>query len=583
MRASQLLSPTLRETPAEAEVISHQLLLRAGFIRKSAAGVYTYLPMAQRVLRKISNIVRQEMDREGGQEVTLPIIQPAELWQESGRWNVYGDELFRLKDRHGRDFALGPTHEEIITDLVRGEVHSYKQLPLLLYQINNKYRDERRPRFGLLRGREFIMKDLYSFDRDEEGLAISYKKMYDAYSRSFTRCGLRFRPVEADAGAIGGTGGTHEFMVIADSGEAAIVYCNKCDYAANVEKAEAKAQTGIKEEARELEDISTPGIRTIEELHSFMGVSPEKMIKTLVYQTEKGLVAALVRGDRQINEIKLQNLVDTVQLHLADDEVVALLTGAETGFAGPVYLPKSVCVQGEKLSVQVIADEEIPHIYNAITGANKTDFHLRNVNYGRDYTADQVADIRMVEPGEPCPRCDAPLLSARGIEVGQVFKLGIKYSKALGATFLDESGKSREMVMGCYGIGISRTMAAAIEQNHDENGIIWPMSIAPFHVVVVPVSIKDDEQMQAAEKIYGELQELGVEVVLDDRNERPGVKFKDADLIGYPLRVTIGNKTLAEGKVEVYNRREGQTTLQPVDLVANYIAQLVKEELAKLS
>ncbi|MDA8233401.1 MAG: proline--tRNA ligase [Clostridia bacterium] len=583
MKASQLLSPTLRETPAEAEVISHQLLLRAGFIRKSAAGVYTYLPLAQRVLKKISDIVRQEMDREDGQEITLPIIQPAELWQESGRWNVYGDELFRLKDRHGRDFALGPTHEEIITDIVRGEVHSYKQLPLLLYQIANKYRDERRPRFGLMRGREFIMKDLYSFDRDEEGLAVSYKKMYDAYSRIFTRCGLKFRPVEADAGAIGGTGGTHEFMVIADSGEADIVYCDACDYAANVEKAEAKASIGAKETALELEDVSTPAVKTIDELASFLGVSPEKMIKTLVYRTEKGLVAALVRGDRQLNEIKLQNLVDTVQLHLADDETVRLLTGAAVGFAGPVYLPKSVCVQGEEITVKIIADEEVIHISNAVTGANKTDFHFRNVNHGRDFTPDQVADIRLAEPGEPCPRCDAALKSARGIEVGQVFKLGTKYSKALGANFLDENGKSREMVMGCYGIGVSRTMAAAVEQNYDENGIIWPVSIAPYHVVVVPVSSKDEEQVKAAEKIYQELKDLGVEAVLDDRNERPGVKFKDADLIGYPVRITIGPKTLAENKVEVFVRQQGQTTLEAIDSVAQGVAGLINQEVACLS
>ncbi|MHB8172288.1 MAG: proline--tRNA ligase [Thermincolia bacterium] len=583
MKSSQLLSPTLRETPAEAEVISHQLLLRAGFIRKSAAGVYTYLPLAQRVLKKISDIVREEMDREDGQEITLPIIQPAELWQESGRWNVYGDELFRLKDRHGRDFALGPTHEEIITDLVRGEVHSYKQLPLLLYQIANKYRDERRPRFGLMRGREFIMKDLYSFDRDEEGLAVSYKRMYDAYSRIFTRCGLKFRPVEADAGAIGGTGGTHEFMVIADSGEADIVYCDACDYAANVEKAEAWAALGAKEEALPLEDVSTPGVKTIEELASFLGVSPNKMIKTLVYQTEKGLMAALVRGDRQLNEIKLQNLIDTVQLHLADDETVRLLTGATVGFAGPISLPKSVSFQGKEVKVLIIADEEVTHISNAVTGANKTDYHLRNVNQGRDFIPDQVADIRLVEPGEPCPRCSAPLKSARGIEVGQVFKLGTKYSNALGATFLDENGKSREMLMGCYGIGVSRTMAAAVEQNNDENGIIWPVSIAPFHVVIVPVSIKDKEQVKAAEQIYKGLKSLGVEVVLDDRNERPGVKFKDADLIGYPVRITIGPKTLAENKVEVNIRQDGKTTLEAIDTVAQEVANLVQKELAKLS
>ncbi|GAW28257.1 MULTISPECIES: proline--tRNA ligase [unclassified Carboxydocella] len=572
MRASQLLAPTLRETPAEAEVISHQLLLRAGFIRKAAAGVYTYLPLAQRVLHKIMQIVREEMNRAGGQEITMPIIQPAELWLESGRWHVYGDELFRLKDRHGREFALGPTHEEIITDLVRNEVHSYKQLPLLLYQIANKYRDERRPRFGLMRGREFIMKDLYSFDKDEVGMQISYQKMYDAYTRIFTRLGLKFRPVEADAGAIGGSS-THEFMVIADAGEATIVYCDTCTYAANVEKAESRLIARGKQEAQPLEKIATPEQKTIDEVAAFLGIAPEQTIKTLIYHTEKGLVAAVLRGDRQVNEIKLQNLVDTLQLHLASDEEVVEKIGVAPGSIGPVGLKGKVW--------QVIADPEVVQQNNLVCGANEDGYHLKNVNYDRDYAVDLVADIRMVEAGEHCPRCEeGKLLTAKGIEVGQVFQLGTKYSKALNAVFLDENGKQKEMVMGCYGIGITRTMAAAIEQNHDENGIIWPLAIAPYHVVVIPVSEKDQQQREAAEKIYSQLTQLGIETVIDDRVERAGVKFKDADLIGYPYRLTVG-KTLAEGKVELKERRTGNTRVLDVEAAAQVIANLVKEELAR--
>lgn len=552
MRATQLLAPTLREVPAEAEVISHQLLLRAGFIRKSAAGVYAYLPMALRVIRKINEIVREEMDRKGGQEITLPIIQPAELWLESGRWNVYGDELFRLKDRHGRDFALGPTHEEIITDLVRNEVHSYKQLPLLLYQIANKYRDERRPRFGLMRGREFVMKDLYSFDRDEAGLDESYRKMYDAYTRIFTRCGLNFRAVEADSGAIGGNN-THEFMVIAESGEADIVYCDNCDYAANVEKAEAAVLPAADsaEAPQKVKEVATPGVKTIQDVCGCLLVPAEKTIKTLIFRTEKGLIAAILRGDRQVNEIKLQKVADTLELQLADDISVREATGADSGSAGPMGLKAGALFL-------VVADLEVPAIINGVCGANKTGFHLMNVNYGRDYSAAIVADIRTVEPGEPCPKCGAALKAARGIEVGQVFKLGTKYSEALNAKFLDENGKSHPIVMGCYGVGVTRTMAAAIEQNHDENGIVWPVSIAPFHVVIIPVSAKDNAQMNLAGTLYDELGAAGLDVLLDDRNERPGVKFKDADLIGYPIRVVVGPKTVESGTVEIRRRKDGQ-------------------------
>ncbi|MBC7106167.1 MAG: proline--tRNA ligase, partial [Firmicutes bacterium] len=561
MRVSAMLIPTLREVPSDAEVVSHQLLVRAGFIRKVSAGIYTFLPLARRVLNKIEAIVREEMDRQGAQELLLPIIQPAELWRESGRWDVYGPELFRLQDRHGRPFCLGPTHEEIITDLFRNEVRSYRQLPLLLYQIQNKYRDERRPRFGLLRGREFIMKDLYSFDRDEEGLEVSYRKMYEAYGRVFARCGLKYRVVEADTGAIGGHD-SHEFMVTAPSGEALLVYCSSesCGYAANVERAPATpAPEGDAGPPLPLEAVATPGRTTVEEVAGYLGVPARRIIKTLLYETEKGIVAALVRGDRQLNEVKLQNALGVIRLEMAGAEAVTRATGAPAGFAGPVGLA----------GVTVVADPEVLQMRNGVAGANRADTHYVNVNPGRDFRAAVVADIRVVEAGEPCPRCGRPLEQARGIEVGQIFKLGDKYSRALGATFLDERGEARPAVMGCYGIGISRTMAAAVEQHHDAEGIIWPVSIAPYHVAVVPVNSRDEAQMDLAEGLYRELAAAGVEVVLDDRPERAGVKFKDADLIGYPLRVTVGNRAAERGEVEVRERRSGRThVVAPADLVA---------------
>jgi len=570
LRVSEMLLPTLRETPAEAEIISHQLMVRAGYIRKAAAGVYTFLPLAWRVVKKIEAIVREEMDREGGQEIMMPIIQPAELWQESGRWNVYGPELFRLKDRHGRDFCLGPTHEEIITDLVRGEVSSYKQLPLLLYQVQNKYRDERRPRFGLMRGREFIMKDLYSFDRDEEGLEVSYRKMYNAYTRIFRRCGLKFRPVEADSGAIGGND-THEFMVLADSGEALVVYCpnESCGYAANVERADSPPDiNGPGEEARPVQTLETPGMRTVDEVTSFLKISPKKLIKTLIYSTDRGMVAALVRGDRDVNEIKLMKVVGAINIELAAPEEVLRITGVQPGFAGPVGLS----------GVMVVADPEVEAISNAVSGSNKKDTHLVNVNPGRDFRPDRVADIRTVRAGDPCPQCGAALVEAKGIEVGQVFKLGTKYSTVLESTYLDEKGQSRPIVMGCYGIGVTRTMAAAIEQNHDQNGIIWPVSIAPFQVVVVPVSVKDSDQAGLAEKVYRMLTDAGLETVIDDRNERPGVKFKDADLVGYPVRVTVGSKAVASGEVELRLRTGGDTEMVPVNELVNRVSLLLAGE-----
>jgi len=554
MRTTMLYAPTLRETPAEAEVISHQLMLRAGMIRRATGGIYTYLPLALRILRKIETIVRQEMDAKGGQELLMPIMQPAEIWQETGRWDVYGDEMFRLKDRHNRAFCLGPTHEEMITTLVKADVRSYRQLPLRLYQIQNKYRDERRPRFGLMRSREFIMKDLYSFDKDEAGLTESYDKMYDAYTNIFTRCGLTFRAVEADGGAIGGSG-THEFMVIADSGEAGIVYCSGCNYAANVEKAELQAIVIVEETLKELTIVDTPETKSIEAVTKLLGVSADKTIKTIVYTTDKGPVLALVRGDHEVNEVKVQNLVGCLTIERADEKVVTETLESVAGFIGPI---------GTKCSI-VIADSTVMNMYNAICGANITNQHYVNVNGGRDFSPSMVADIRLIQENDPCPHCALPVKTARGIEVGQVFKLHTKYSKALKATYLDNNGREALMVMGCYGIGVSRTMAATIEQHNDEYGIVWPVAIAPYHVVIVPISVKDEAQMSLAEKIYGVLNAGGIEAIFDDRNERPGVKFKDADLIGYPLKITVGPKAINDNLIEVKVRRTGEVFNFPVD------------------
>ena len=548
MRASQLYAPTLRETPAEAEIISHQLMLRAGMIRKAAGGVYTYLPLAWRVLKKIETIVREEMDAKSGQELVMPIMQPAELWKETGRWDVYGDEMFRLQDRHNRDFCLGPTHEELITTLVKTDVRSYRQLPLMLYQIQNKYRDEIRPRFGLMRGREFIMKDAYSFDRDEAGLDVSYRNMYDAYSRIFERCGLTFRPVEADSGAIGGSG-SHEFMVIADAGEDAIVFCSACEYAANVEKAELLPVVMETAEAQSLITVPTPDMKSIADVAQFLAVSPEQLIKTMAYETDKGLVLALIRGDHEVNVIKVKNALGCLTVEMASDAALEA-AGTYAGFLGPVGIK----------GVTIIADATVMRMTNAICGANKQDLHHKQVQPGRDFTADVITDIRLIQENDPCPRCGQAVKQARGIEVGHIFKLRTKYSEALRATFLDENGKEKLMVMGCYGIGVSRTMAAAIEQSFDKDGIIWPVPIAPYHAVVVPVSAKDEAQMKLANEIYEQLNKNGIETVLDDRNERPGVKFKDADLIGYPLKITVGPKTVNENMLEVKARRTGEIT-----------------------
>ena len=564
MKMTNLYAPTLREVPAEAEVPSHQLMLRAGMIRKAAGGVYSYLPLAWRTLRKIEQIVREEMDAKGGQEIAMPIVQPAEIWQQTGRWDVYGDEMFRLKDRHQRDFCLGPTHEEMVTTLVKQDVRSYRQLPLLVYQIQNKYRDEIRPRFGLMRGREFIMKDLYSFDRDMAGLEISYKKMYDAYSQIFSRCGLEFRPVEADPGAIGGSG-THEFMVIADSGEAAIAYCDGCDFAANVEKAELLPLTSVAEAEKQLETVATPGKKTINDVAGYLSLSADRLIKSLAFITEKGPVLALIRGDHEVNEIKLANLLNVLQLEMAGEKEIQSLYHSEPGYIGPVGLS----------NVTIVADASVMNLHNAVCGANEADRHFINVLPCRDIKPTHIADIRLIREGDPCPRCSSPVKTARGIEVGQVFKLHTKYSQALDATYLDENGQEQLMVMGCYGVGVSRTMAAAIEQHHDADGIIWPASIAPYQVVIVPINTKDEPQMTMAEQIYRELSAVGVEVVLDDREERSGVKFKDADLIGYPLRITVGPKALKENCVELKVRRTKESLLLPLDGYVDGVTRLL--------
>ena len=569
MRASNLYAPTLRETPADAETISHKLMLRAAMMRKSANGMYTFLPLGWRVIRKIEAIIREEMDAAGGQEIMMPIMQPGEIWQESGRWSVYGQEMMRLTDRHGHDYCLGPTHEEMMTDLVRHEVRSYKQLPLLLYQIQDKFRDERRPRFGLMRSREFIMKDLYSFDKDEAGLNVSYQKMYDAYGRIFTRCGMEFRPVEADNGAIGGAR-SHEFTVLAKSGESAIAYCSDCDYAASEEKAELRAIAAPAEEMLPLQKVATPNAATIEKLVKFLGVSVEKTIKAVAYQADTGqLVLVFVRGDHEVNEAKVLHFVPGAhELNMAEADAITAAGGCP-GFMSPI---------GIKDSAVIIADNTVMKMYNAVAGANEVDCHYKNVNPQRDFTNVIVGDVRLVTEGDPCPKCGAPMNMTRGIEVGQVFMLGTKYSKAMGATFLDEQGKEQPIIMGSYGIGVGRTMAAAIEQHNDDQGIIWPRAIAPFEVVVVPINAKDEAQLKLAEEIYGELKQADVDVLLDDRPERAGVKFKDCDLIGYPLRVTIGPKAVQENIVEIKVRKTGAMDLVSRD---KYLAT-VREKLATL-
>ncbi|PNU21638.1 proline--tRNA ligase [Geothermobacter hydrogeniphilus] len=569
MRYSQYMLNTVKEVPADAEVLSHQLMIRTGMIKKVAAGIYSYLPFGLRALRKVEQIVREEMNRAGAIEVLMPMVTPAELWQESGRWQQYGKELLRLKDRKQADFCLGPTHEEVITDIVRREIRSYRQLPLNLYQIQTKFRDEIRPRFGLMRGREFVMKDAYSFDLDDAGADESYRKMYQAYRRIFERCGLKFRAVEADSGAIGGSF-SHEFMVLAESGEDAIVSCDSCEYAANVEKAELKAAGTAAAPAAQLEKVLTPARRSIEDVAAYLKLDPRQLVKTLVVETDSGeVVAVLLRGDRELNTIKLCNLLDADWVEMAGDEAVLKATGAPTGFAGPVGL-----------SLRILADLEVEAMSDFVVGANEKDYHYTGANHGRDFQVERFADLRQAVAGDACPRCDGKLESWRGVEVGHVFKLGTKYSESMAAKVLDEQGRERALVMGCYGIGIGRTVAASIEQNHDENGIIWPMPIAPFQVLITLVNPKDEAVCEAGEKLYRDLLEQGIEVLLDDRDERPGSKFKDADLIGIPLRVTVGSRGLKDGNLELQVRRGGERSMVPLAEVASRVTAIVTTELA---
>jgi prolyl-tRNA synthetase len=565
MRFSQVLIPTLREDPGEAEIASHRLMLRAGLIRKTAAGIYTYLPLGLRVIRKIERIIREEMNRAGAQELLMPIASPAELWRETGRWDHYGKELFRFQDRHERDFCLGPTHEEVITDLIRREVRSYRQLPLNCYQIQTKFRDEIRPRFGLMRGREFIMKDAYSFDQDEESAKVSYQKMYDAYQRIFTRCGLTFRAVEADTGLIGGSS-SHEFMVLAETGEETIVYADQGTYAANVERADvAPPSDRSSEPAKPVRKVSTPGVRTVDEVTAFLKITPDRLVKTLFYKAPKETIGVLIRGDHAVNEIKLKKVLGVVELELADSATVAAVSGAPVGFAGPIGMR----------GVRLIADHAVAAMANVVVGANELDGHYVDANVGRDFTVEQFADLRNAQAGDPSPRGDGSLRVAKGIEVGHVFMLGTKYSKAMRATFLDPQGQERLAVMGCYGIGVGRTAAAAVEQNHDAKGIIWPVPIAPVQVHLLPLS-QSPQVTATAEQLYDELLRSGVDVLWDDRDERAGVKFNDADLIGAPFQVVIGEKSLAQGVVELKERKTGQVTRHAPQKLSQHLHDLIR-------
>jgi len=554
MRYSDYFLPTHKEIPSEAEIISHQLMLRAGLIRKLTSGIYTYLPAGFKSLKKVENIIREEMNRSGAIELLMPSVQPAELWQESGRWDYYGRELLRFKDRHSRDACLGPTHEEVITDLVRGEIHSYRQLPLNLYQVQTKFRDEIRPRFGIMRCREFIMKDAYSFDVDEAGADRSYEIMYETYNNIFRRCGLKFRVVEADTGSIGGSY-SHEFMVLADTGEDHIVNCLQCDYAANLEKAEVKWDSDKPDshddgEMKPLEEVETPDKKTVEEVTSFLSISPDQLIKTLILRSDGDVIAALVRGDHELNDAKLKNLLRIEQVELADPQLVAEVTGAPMGFAGPVGL-----------KMKMVADHTIKGMKNFVVGGNKKDLHLQNVNVERDFHVDIFGDLRVIRPDDSCPRCGSEIRFRKGIEVGHIFKLGTKYSKAMGAVFLDQHGKEKPIVMGCYGIGVGRTVGAAIEQYHDKDGIIFPIPIAPFEVVILPLQMQETKVVEAAEKIYRELIDNGLDVLLDERDMSPGYKFKDADLLGTPLRITVGTRNLKNSQVELKVRSEEESSL----------------------
>ncbi|WP_456156150.1 proline--tRNA ligase [Veillonella sp.] len=571
MLASKLYAPTLREVPSDADVVSQQLMLRAGFMRKVANGLYSFLPLGWRSIKKIEAIIREEMDRSGAQEVMMPILQPADIWKESGRWNAYGAEMMRINDRHDVEYCLGPTHEEMITTLVKNEINSYRQLPVNLYQIQSKFRDERRPRYGLMRSREFIMKDGYSFDIDDAAADVSYKNMYDAYSRIFTRCGLTFRPVEADSGAIGGSN-THEFMAIAEAGEADIIHCSACDYAANIEIGKPGIMKQAEEALKALEVVDTPHASTIDAVAEMLNLPLEKTIKAVVYAIEDKVILAMVRGDHDVNEVAVQHAVNgSVEPEMATPEQLEKV-GLTAGFISPVGLKQTD-------DFAIVVDESVMETYNVCGGANKADAHYININPKRDFNTEDiiVAPIRLITKDDVCPECHSPLEYSKGIEVGQVFKLGTKYSESLQATYLDQNGRPNAMVMGCYGIGVSRTLAATIEQYHDENGIIWPRAIAPFEVVIVPINAKDEALMSTSTTIYDTLLNDKVDVLLDDRKDRAGVKFKDADLIGYPLRITVSKNTLESNEVEIRVRKTGEAINCPIGEVSGKVQELLSQ------
>ena len=569
MRYSQMLLPTTKEIPSEADVISHQLLVRGGFIRKLTSGMYTFLPLGFLVLQKVTEIVRQEMNRAGAQEILMPMVQPGDLWRESGRWQQYGPELLRFKDRHDRDYCLGPTHEEVVTDIARRELQSYRQLPINIYQIQTKFRDEIRPRFGLMRGREFVMKDAYSFDVDDAGAGRSYETMRDAYYRIFERCGLEFRAVEADSGAIGGSF-SHEFMVLAETGEDTLVICEACSYAANVEKAAIVLEETAPSEValQPLVRVETPGLKKVDKVAEFLRVQPSDLIKTMFYLADGQPVAALVRGDREVQSVKLKNLLGATDVELMDEEQVWQQTRLPVGYLGPVGL-----------ELKMVADQEVMRMVNAVAGANAKGVHLTGVNPGRDFQPTVTGDLRQITVADRCPSCGGSLRLKEGIEVGHIFKLGTKYSQAMSATFQDSDGQEKPFVMGCYGIGVSRVVAAAIEQNHDAKGIIFPLPLAPFQLIILNLGPKDATFCQAAEQLYHELRAQGVEVLLDDRDERPGSKFNDADLLGIPYRLTIGKTFEKEGKIELRSRKTGETETLVLNEAVAHIATRVRQEL----
>jgi prolyl-tRNA synthetase len=567
MHFSKLFIPTLKESPADAEVISHKLMVRAGMIRQLASGIYSILPLGLRVLRKVENIIRDEINQIGGQEVFLPSIQPAELWIESKRWDFYGKELLRIKDRHNREFCYGPTHEEVITDIVRKEIRSYRQLPILLYQIQTKFRDEVRPRFGIMRGREFMMKDAYSFHTDEKDTQLTYHEMAKAYTKIFKRCGLEFKQVQADSGTIGGSF-SHEFAVLADSGEDEIGFCELCGYASNLELAEAKPSSISTPHAtqQDLKEVATPEKKTIEEVAEFLSLPAQQIVKTILFESENGLVAGLVRGDHTVNIIKMKNLMGCENLHPAGADAIAKHPELHCGYIGPVGL-----------DIPVYADHEISSMHDFVTGANKPSTHFTGVQVERDLKIKKFGDIRTVLADDPCPRCENGKYQVkRGIEVGHIFILGTKYSSAMKAVYLDPQGKENAMVMGCYGIGVGRTAAAAIEQNHDERGIIWPLNLAPFQVIIIPVNYSNDELKVVCDTLYDRLQEIGIETLLDDRSDRLGVKLKDADLIGIPLQIIIGPKNLAAGQVEIKVRKTNESNLYAYPQVIEDIPDMLK-------